>query len=204
MSVERSKLSSLRARTSADCYRNCATLQREFYSPGVRDFTGWSALHLSVSDEDFHDVLGSYVARIEAALRSPDLVAESGALNRGRGPARAPMRPTPEMVVAVMVVEMWRHFWKADPPPNGAEIAKIAERFWVLAGGGASAKEGGPLTIWRPRLKQAINGTDNARVNEVLKVIRAKTRECLETEGRSLRAHLPVELQVQIEAFVAD
>ena len=78
-----------------------ALIERELYSPGVRDFTGWSAFHFSVSDEDFHDALGSYVARIEAALCSPDLVAESGALNRGRGPARAPMRPTPEMVVAL-------------------------------------------------------------------------------------------------------
>ncbi len=181
-----------------------ALVERELYSPGVRDFTGWSAFHASVSDKDFRDVLGSYIARIETALRSPDLVAESGALNRGRGLARAPMRPTPEMVVALMVVVMWRHFRNVDPPPNGVEIAKIAERFWVLAGGGASAKEGEPLAIWRRRLKQAMKGTDNPRINEVLEVIRAKTQECLETEGRSLRAHLPLELQEKIEAVVAD
>ena len=72
-----------------------ALVERELYSPGVRDFTGWSAFHASVSDKDFQDVLGSYVARIETALRSPDLVAEFGALNRGRGPARAPMRTPP-------------------------------------------------------------------------------------------------------------
>ena len=103
-----------------------------------------------------------------------------------------------------MVVEMWRHFRKVDPPPNGTEIAKIAERFWVLAGGGASATEGEPLAIWRRRLKQAMKGTANPRINEVLEVIRAKTQECLEIEGRSLRAHLPLELQEKIEAIVAD
>jgi hypothetical protein len=181
-----------------------ALIERELYAPGVRDFTGWSAFHTSVSDNDFRHVLGGYVARIEVALRSPAVVDESGVLNRGPGPARAPMRPTPQMVVAIMVVEMWRHFRKADPPPNGAEIAKIAERFWVLAGGGDSGKEGEPLAIWRPRLKQAMKGTGNPRVNEVLEVIRAKTQECLETEGRSLRTHLPVKLQEQIAAIVAD
>jgi hypothetical protein len=183
---------------------SASLIKRELYSPGVRDFTRWSAFHASVSDKDFGDVLGSYVTRIEAALRSPALIDESGALNRGRGLARAPMRPAPEMFVALIVVEMWRHFRKVDPPPNGAEIAKIAEKFWVLAGGNASTKGDDPLAVWRPRLKRALRGTKNPRVNDVFQEIRAKMRECLETEGRSLRAHLPVKMQEQIAALVAD
>lgn len=181
-----------------------ALIEGELFSPGVRDFTGWSGFHASVSDKDFQGVLGSYVERIEAALRSPGLVGESGTVNRGRGPARAPMRPAPEIFVALMVVEMWRHFRKVDPPPNGAEIAKIAEKLWVLAGGNASTEGGDPLAVWRPRLTQALRGTKNSQVNQVFEVIRAKTRECLETEGRSLRTHLPVGLQEQIAAILAD
>lgn len=181
-----------------------ALIERELYSPGVRDFTGWSGFHASVSDKDFQGVLGSYVERIEAALHSPALVGESGAVNRGRGPARAPMRPTPEMFVALIVVEMWRYFRKVDPPPNGAEIAKVAEKLLVLAGGNPSTKGDNPLAVWRLRLKQALKGTKNPEVNDVFKEIRAKTRECLETEGRSLRTHLPEGLQEQIAAIVAD
>jgi hypothetical protein len=91
-----------------------------------------------------------------------------------------------------------------DPPPNATEIAKIAEKLWVLAGGNASTVGDNPLAVWRPRLKQALRGTNNPRANQIQEEIRAKTRECLETEGVSLRAHLPVELQKQIAALVAD
>jgi hypothetical protein len=120
--------------------------------------------------------------RIGVALRSEALVVAPGRVNKGPGPARAPMRPPPQIYVTVVVAEMWGHFRLGPPAPHGRKIAEIAEKFWVLAGGAPHSKGDEPLAVWGPRFVKV-----DPQVEEVLEIIRAKTRECLATEGRSLR-----------------
>jgi hypothetical protein len=43
------------------------------------------------------------------------------------------------------------------------------------------------LALWGPRFVKVLNRSSDAQVEEVLEIIRRKMRECLATEGRSLR-----------------
>jgi hypothetical protein len=164
-----------------------ALIAGELYSPSVRDFLRWAPFHTLFSDHDLKQALQTMSDRIDVALRSEALVVAPGRVNKGPGPARAPMRPPPQIYVTVVVAEMWGHFRLGPPAPHGRKIAEIAERLWVLAGGAPHSKGDEPLAVWGPRFVKVLNRSSDAQVEEVLEIIRGKMRECLATEGRSLR-----------------
>jgi hypothetical protein len=159
----------------------------ELYSPSVRDFLRWAPFHSSFSDNDLKEALQTMSDRIDVALRSEALVVAPGRVNKGPGPARAPMRPPPQIFVAVVVAEMWGHFPLGPLAPHGRRIAEIAEKVWVLAGGAPHSKGDEPLAVWGPRFVKVLNRSSDPHVEEVLQIIRGKMRECLATEGRSFR-----------------
>jgi hypothetical protein len=160
---------------------------REIYSKWTRDFLRWAPFHTLFSDHDLKQALQTMSDRIDVALRSEAFVVAPGRVNKGPGPARAPMRPPPQIYVTVVVAEMWGHFRLGPPVPHGRKIAEIAERLWVLVGGAPHSKGDEPLAVWGPRFVKVLNRSSGAQVEEVLEIIRGKMRECLATEGRSLR-----------------
>ena len=164
-----------------------ALIAGELYSPSVRDFLRWAPFHKLFSDNDLKEALQTMSNRIDVALRSEALVVAPGRVNKGPGPARAPMRPPPQIFVTVVVAEMWGRFRLGPPAPHGRKIAEIAEKFWVLAGGAPHSKGDEPLAVWGPRFVKVLNRSSDPQVEEVLEIIRTKTRECLATEGHSLR-----------------
>lgn len=168
--------------------RDAATLIiAELYSPSVRDFLRWASFHASFSDNDLKEALQTMSDRIDVALRSEALVVAPGRMNKGPGPARAPMRPPPQIFVTVLVAEMWEHFPLGPLAPHGRKIAEIAEKLWVLAGGAPHSDGDESLAVWGPRFVKVRNRSSDPHVEEVLEIIRGKMRECLVTEGRSLR-----------------
>ena len=164
-----------------------ALIAGELYSPSIRDFLRWGSFHASFSDSDLKQALQTMRDRIDVALRSEALVVVPGRVNKGPGPARDPMRPPPQIFVTVVVAEMWGHFPLGPLVPHGRKIAEIAEKLWVLAGGAPHSKGDEPLALWGPRFVKVLNRSSDAQVEEVLEIIRGKMRECLATEGRSLR-----------------
>ena len=159
----------------------------ELCSPSIRDFLRWAPFHTSIPDTSLGEALRTMRDRIDVALHNEALVVAPGRVNKGPGPARAPMRPTPETFVTVVVAEMWAYFPLGPLAPHGKKIAEIAEKLWVLAGGAPHSKGDEPLAAWGPRFVKVLNRSSGPQAEEVLEIIRAKTRECLETEGRSLR-----------------
>jgi hypothetical protein len=164
-----------------------ALIVGELYTPSIRDFLRWAPFHASFSDNDLKEALQTMRDRIDVALLSEALVVAPGKVNKGPGPTRAPMRPPAQIFVAVVVAEMWGHFPLGPLAPHGRKIAEIAEKLWVLAGGTPHSQGDEPLAVWGPRFVKVLNRSSDSQVEEVLEIIRGKMRECLATEGRSLR-----------------
>lgn len=164
-----------------------ALIAGELYSPSIRDFLKWASFHPQFSDNDLKEALETMRERIEVALCSEALVVAPGRVSKGPGPARAPMRPPPQVFVTVVVAEMWGHFRDEPLAPHGRKIAEIAEKLWALAGGASRSTGDEPLAVWGPRFVKVVNRSSDSHVEEVLEIIRGKMRECLVTEGRSLR-----------------
>jgi hypothetical protein len=164
-----------------------ALIAAELYSPSIRDFVRWAPFHASFSDNDLKEALQAMRDRIDVALRSKALVVVPGRVNKGPGPARAPMRLPPQIFVTVVVGEMWRHFPLGPLAPHGRKIAEIAVKLWVLAGGAPHRSGDEPLAVWGPRFAKVLNRSSDLHVEEVLEIVRGNMRECLATEGRSLR-----------------
>jgi hypothetical protein len=104
-----------------------ALIAGELYSPSVRDFLRWAPFHTLFSDHDLKQALQTMSDRIDVALRSEALVVAPGRVNKGPGPARAPMRPPPQIYVTVVVAEMWGHF-DLDPRRPTEEKSRRSPR----------------------------------------------------------------------------
>jgi hypothetical protein len=104
-----------------------ALIAAELYSPSIRDFLRWRSFHASFSDSDLKQALETMRDRIDVALRSEALVVAPGRVNKGPGPARAPMRPPPEVFVTVVVAEMWGHFPLGPLAPHGELCRKVGD-----------------------------------------------------------------------------
>ncbi len=160
---------------------------RALYSPQVRDFLGSPAPGV-ISHEDFARALVDFGKRIDRADKDKALIDAVGQAKRGRGRARAAMRPPTEVAVALLIAEMWRYFRHVSVAPGSKKAANAAEKYWGLAGGGAHDAGDEPLACWKPRFVEVLRGSSDPQREEALEKLRREIRHLLEgrAQGRTL------------------
>ena len=146
-----------------------ALIITELYSPSVRDFLRWAPFHASFSDSDLKEALQTMSGRIDVALRSEALVVAPGRMNKGPGPARAPMRPPPQIFVTVVVAEMWGHFPLGTPGAPRKKNCGDRRQALVLAGGAPHSGGDKSLAVWGPRFVKVRNRSSDPHVEEVFR-----------------------------------
>ena len=156
---------------------------RALYSPEVGDFLGPPAPGV-VSDDDFAGALIDLGKRIDRAGQDKALIDAVGHAKRGRGRARAAMRPPTEVAIALLIAEMWRYFRHEPVAPGSKKAAEVAEKYWRLAGGYAHDAGDEPLACWKPRFVEVLRGSSDPQREEALENLRADIHRHLQERER--------------------
>jgi hypothetical protein len=137
-----------------------------------------------ISDEELGAALLEFDKRLERAGNDGVVADAVGQTKRGRGPARTPMRPPPEVLCAVLIVETWRYFRGKDPKPGSLKVAGAAEKYWRLAGGDAHDSGDEPLACWKPRFVEALRGSSDPEREQTLEKLRTEIRRHFHERGK--------------------
>jgi hypothetical protein len=123
-------------------------------------------LYLLVMLRDLHD-------QARNASQSPILVKMDGRARPGQGRAFAEQTISARTYCALVIVECWKHFNGAYPPPRNRRAAEAAETYWKASIGKKSGYGGiDVLEGWRPHFKTARSSSADRKRAEIFDLLR--------------------------------